>query len=200
MRPRPSISFLAIVLAALGATSPPAAAAKILVKTRTYAVTGDSGAALVKAMDRSGPRHGFMTRAIAQTSYTVDWDLQVTRAKDACRLVRAVPTLHVSYVFPRAVNLPPALAKRWKRFLAGVRGHEKTHGRIASEMVQAASSSASGVVMRPDPSCSRTRREARRRIDAVYARYEARQVAFDKREHADGGKVERLVDALIGKR
>jgi predicted secreted Zn-dependent protease len=189
--------LLAVVVAALGAISPAAAGPQVLVKTRTYAVTGDSGAALVKAMDRSGPRHGFLTRAIAQTSYTVDWDLQVASTRDACRLARAVPTLHVSYVFPRAVNLPPALAKRWKRFLAGVHKHEKTHGRIASEMVQAAARSAAGVAMRPDPSCGRTRREARRRIDAVYAKYEARQVAFDKREHGDGGKVERLVDALI---
>lgn len=200
MRSRLSIPFLAIVLAAFSATSAAAAGARVLVETRTYVVTADSGAALVKAMDRGGPRHGFMTRAIAQTSYTVDWNLQVSRSKDACRLVRAEPTLHVTYIFPQAADLPPALAKRWKRFLAGVHKHEKTHGRIATEMVRAAARSASGITVGQDPSCARTRREARRRIHAVYAGYEDRQVAFDKREHAAGGKVERLVDALIARR
>jgi predicted secreted Zn-dependent protease len=200
MRPPFSISLLAIVLMTSAATSATAAGVKILVKTQTYTVTGDSGAALVKAMDRTGPRHGFMTRAIAQTSYTVDWNLQVARTEDACRLVRAVPILHVNYIFPQAGNLPPALARRWKRFLAGVHKHEKTHGRIATQMVQAAARSASGLAMKQDPSCNRVRREAKRRIHAIYADYEARQVAFDRREHADGGKVERLVDALIAGR
>jgi predicted secreted Zn-dependent protease len=201
MRPRLSTSLLAVALAVSAARCPAFAAdVKVLVRTQTYAVTGNSGVDLVKAMDRAGPRHGFMTRAIAQTSYTVDWDLRVTRVKDACRLVRAAPTLHVNYVFPQAHGLTPALAKRWERFLAGVHKHEKTHGRIATEMVQAAAHSASGVTLRQDLSCNRTKREARRRIDAAYAVYEARQVAFDRREHADGGKVERLVDALISGR
>ncbi|RVC92999.1 DUF922 domain-containing protein, partial [Mesorhizobium sp. M2A.F.Ca.ET.029.05.1.1] len=46
--------------------------------------------------------------------------------------------------------------------------------------------------------CTATHREARRRIDAVYAQYEARQNAFDAREHRDGGRVDRLVNALVG--
>ena len=195
MRSRLSILLLAVVVG-LAAAASASAGPKILVTTKTYPVAGDDGAALVKAMDRTGPRQGFMTRAIAQTSYTVDWDLQVARTKDACRLARAEPTLHVNYIFPRADNLPPALAKRWKRFMAGVRKHEKTHGRIAAEMVRAAARSVSGLTYAQDPACDRTRREAWRRIDAIYAKYEARQVAFDGREHAAGGQVEKLVDTL----
>lgn len=200
MRFRPPPSLLVSVLAFATATSPALAGAKVLVKTRTYAVAGDNGVALVKAMDRSGPRHGFMTRAIAQTSYTVDWNLQVRTTHKTCRLARAVPTLHLTYTFPKASALSPGLSKRWKRFLAGVHRHEKMHGRIATQMVNAAARSISGLTVANDPTCNKARREARRRIDAVYARYEAKQGAFDKREHADGGKVEKLVDALAARR
>jgi predicted secreted Zn-dependent protease len=198
MRIALSTSLTATVI--MAAILPAAAGAKVTVKTEFYDIAGDSGRALVMQMDRTGPRHGFMTRAIAQTSYTVDWNFGVSRTKEACRVTRAEPTLHLTYTFPQAAGLSPVLAKRWKRFLAGVHRHEGTHGRIAKEMVRAAARSVSGLTVATDPSCGKVRREARRRIDAVYADYEARQVAFDTREHRDGGNVEKLVDALIAKR
>jgi predicted secreted Zn-dependent protease len=195
-----STSLIVSVVAATLVSGPAAAGAKVLVRTQTYVVKGDSGAALVRAMDRTGPRHGFMTRAIAQTSYTVDWDIQVRATDGTCRLTRATPTLNLTYIFPQARGLPASLSKRWKTFLAGVHGHERKHGRIAKEMVVAAEKSVSGLAIANDPSCNRVRREARRRIDVVYARYEARQVAFDASEHRDGGRVEKLVNALIARR
>jgi predicted secreted Zn-dependent protease len=195
-----STSLIVPVVAATLVSGPAAAGVKIRTETRTYVVTGNSGAALVDAMDRAGPRHGFMTRAIAQTSYTVDWDIQVRATDRTCRLTQATPTLNLTYIFPQARGLPASLSKRWKTFLAGVRGHERKHGRIATEMVQAAARSVSGLAIANDPSCNRVRREARRRIDAVYASYEARQVAFDASEHRHGGRVEKLVDALIARR
>lgn len=191
-----------IFLAALGLSQVPVALAgtKLIVKTQTYDVTGETGEALLKAMDRNGPKHGFMTRAIAQTRYTVDWELKVARTGNICRLVRADATLNLFYTFPHAARMAPALQRRWKRFFAGTRTHEETHGRIARDMVKAAHRAISGLEVAHDPRCFNTRREARRRIDTVYAEYEARQVAFDKREHRGGGKVEGLVAALVGRR
>jgi predicted secreted Zn-dependent protease len=171
---------------------------KVTVETKTYPVTGGSGAALVTAMDRHGPRQGFMARAIAQTTYTIDWGFQVQRKDRACRLIGTEPALHVTYVFPEARGLPPRLARRWTVFLRGVVRHEREHGRMAVAMVKAGERAVSGLAFSNDPSCNRTRREARRRADAVYARYEDRQAAFDKREHGKGGTVEKLVDALVG--
>jgi predicted secreted Zn-dependent protease len=197
MRLALSTALLATVTAAAAVISPAVAGAKVVIKTQSYDISGDSGRALVTAMDRTGPRHGFMTRAIAQTSYTVDWDLQVRETHGVCKLARAVPTLHLTYIFPEAKSLSPGLARRWKTFLAGVHRHERTHGRIAGNMVEAAALAVSGIALAHDPGCNRTRREARRRIDAVYAKYEASQVAFDKREHRDGGRVEKLVEALM---
>jgi predicted secreted Zn-dependent protease len=64
-------------------------------------------------------------------------------------------------------------------------------------MMRAAERSAVGLKTNDDPSCYKTRREAQRRIGAVSAQYEAKQRAFDVREHRDGGHVEHLVMALI---
>lgn len=188
-----------VAIGALYGTAPAAVAGtKVLVKTRTYDITGTTGLALMQAMDRKGPKHGFMTHAIAQTGYTVDWDLDAGLDNGACRLRRANGTLNLFYTFPRvASTTPPALQKRWTRFFAGVRTHEETHGRIAREMMRTTERSITGLRIAGDPSCYKARREARRRIQVTYAAYEAKQIAFDAREHRDGGHVEHLIAALI---
>lgn len=191
-----------VCLLAIGALfcSAPAASAgtRVVVKTRTYDITGTTGLALMQAMDRKGPKHGFMTHAIAQTGYTVDWDLDAGQDNGVCRLRRANGTLNLFYTFPHvASTTTPALRQRWTRFFAGVRAHEETHGRLAREMMRATERSISGLRIADDQSCYKTRREAQRRIRATYAAYEAKQIAFDAREHRDGGHVEHLVTALI---
>lgn len=189
-------------LVAIGALCAPEALAgtRVVVQTRTYDITGRSGATLVDAMDSKGPKHGFMTRAIAQTAYTVDWDLDAGQVDGFCRLRRVNGTLNLFYTFPRVASpATPALKKRWNRFFAGVRAHEETHGRIAREMMRATERSITGLRIADDPSCYKTRGEARRRIKVAYAEYEARQNAFDQREHSDGGHVEHLIAALMGK-
>lgn len=171
---------------------------KLTVHVRSYDVAGRTGAELVEAMDGLGPRHGHATRAIAETGYTVHWKLDVTRDNGICRLRQANGTIDLTYTFPRRISPSgPALSKRWERFMAGVRQHEHTHGRIAKQMMRA-TDTALARLERPDNwFCTGLRWDARRRIDAIYADYEARQNAFDAREHRDGGHVDRLVHALI---
>ncbi|AZO48285.1 MAG: DUF922 domain-containing protein [Mesorhizobium sp.] len=195
------VSVLAC-LAAIGVLcsfSPIASAGtKLLVKTRTYEISGTTGVALVAAMDRNGPKHGFMTRAIADTAYTVNWDLAISRTDGVCHLRQADGVLDLTYTYPRlAQPASAALERRWKRFFAGVRAHEETHGRIARRMMQATAKSVRRLKLADNWFCTGTRQEARRRINAVYAEYEAKQRAFDAREHRNGGHVEHLVDALI---
>lgn len=198
-----SIAFKTMLAAVIGCflVGPAEAGVKVVTRTQTYPIVGATGQALVKAMDRNGPRRGFMTRAIAQTSYTVDWQFKVEAAGKACRLIAADGTLNLTYTFPRVASpMTASLGARWKRFFAGVRKHEREHGRLARAMVAASSKAAHGIASDADPSCQRTRREAKRRIDAVYRAYEIRQVAFDASEHRDGGPVERLVTALMKER
>ncbi|ESY71440.1 DUF922 domain-containing protein [Mesorhizobium sp. M0051] len=189
---------LVVIGAVCGSASMASAGTRVLIKTRTYDITGNTGLALMKAMDRKGPKHGFMTHAIAQTGYTVDWNLDAGQDNGFCRLRRADGTLNLFYTFPHLASATaPALQKHWSRFFAGVRAHEETHGRIAREMMRAIETSISGLRIADDPSCSKTRREAQRRIKATYAAYEVKQIAFDAREHRDGGHVEHLITALI---
>lgn len=174
------------------------AQAKVSITTKYYDVAGRSGVALIKAMDKKGPRHGFMTRAIAQTSYTVGWEFTWSREGKSCRLAEADGTLDMTYTYPNAgEGIDPGLQKRWKRFMAGVRKHEEQHGRLAREMVAVAERSVKNVKFGQDPRCNRAQAEAKRRIATVYAKYEARQIAFDKREHSEGGNVEHLLYGLM---
>ena len=189
-------------LAAIATLCGPAAVAmadtKLLIKTKTYDIAGATGAALVEAMDRKGPKHGFMTRAIADTSYSVKWDLSMSRTDGVCRLRQVEGVLDLTYTYPRLASpVSPALERRWKRFFAGVRTHEETHGRIAQSMMRATARSIRDLKLADNWFCTGTRHEARRRINAAYAEYEAKQNAFDAREHRAGGHVEHLVDALV---
>jgi len=187
-------------LVAISALSAPQASAgsKIQVETRTYDVTGASGLELIQNINRKGPKRGFMAHAIALTAYSANWDLVMLKGNGSCRVQQANGTMNLVYTFPRVVSpMTPALKKRWNRFMAGTHAHEATHGRLAREMMRAAERSAVGLKTADDPSCYKTRREAQRRIGAVSAQYEAKQRAFDVKEHRDGGHVEHLVMALI---
>ena len=184
----------AMVLPAGGAL----AKAKVLVKTKYYNVSGLSGVALIKSMDKKGPRHGFMTRAIAQTSYTVGWEFTWERQGRNCRLASANGQLDMTYTYPKiGSSVDSGLERRWKSFMAGVRKHEEQHGRMAKDMVRAAERSLKGLKVASDPRCNRAQTEAKRRIGSVYAKYEAQQVDFDKREHSSGGNVEHLLYDLM---
>ncbi len=177
-----------------------AAAAGVEVKSKveTYRISGDSGMALVQAMDRHGPRHGFMTRAIAQTRYSVGWELGFKNTGGKCRLETADVTLSVNYRYPELARAAsPALQAKWRRFLVGVRKHEETHGRLARQMATEARNAVMRVAFADDPGCRRARREVTRVVQTTYAKYEARQQRFDAFEHQPGGNVDRLVSRLI---
>ena len=196
-RMRLAVLAACCVLSGVGAAS---AGTRLTVHVRTYDVAGKTGAELVDAMDGLGPRHGYTTRAIAETGYVVHWDFDVARDKSVCRLRRAEGRIDLTYTFPRRSSAAnPSLRRRWDRFMAGVREHEHTHGRIAMRMMSATQAALAGLERPESLFCGDLRREARRRVDAIYAEYEAKQNAFDAREHRDGGRVERLVDALRGK-
>ena len=168
------------------------------VKIDTYKIAGDNGAALLKAMDRNGPRHGFMTRAIAQTRYTVAWDMTWAVSDGRCLLKAADAKLSINYRYPAlAGKASPKLKARWTRFMVGVRRHEETHGRIARQMTAKAQRAVVGLGFAEDRYCRKTKREAMKVVGAIYADYEARQERFDATEHQPGGPVDRLVSSFV---
>lgn len=171
---------------------------QVSIKKTNYDITGKTGVALLQAMDRRGPKHGLLTRAIAQTGYTVGWEIEWDSRGDVCRVKNAAAQLAITYTFPRVVNdVSPDLKRRWTRFMQGVRKHEERHGTIARQMVDTAERAVSGLSMKNDPGCRKSQAEVKRRVDAIYADYEARQMRYDAREHAAGGNVDKLVIALV---
>jgi predicted secreted Zn-dependent protease len=176
-----------------------AAGVKVSEKTRSYGVAGGTGAALLAAMDRRGPKHGFLTRAIAQTRYSVSWTIEWGETRSACRVKNIDGELDITYTYPSARGLAPGLERRWARFLAGVEKHEKVHGDMARQMASAVEKSVGRLSVADDPGCRKARSEAKRRMTAIYADYEARQIKFDVREHRGGGRVEGLIGALVGR-
>jgi predicted secreted Zn-dependent protease len=175
------------------------ASVKVKTKTTSYRISGKSGDALLDAMDRKGPKHGFLTRAIAQTGYTVSWEIDWRERDGGCVIANAAAVLTITYNYPEVTGaLSPDLERRWQRFMAGVRKHEETHGRLAREMVAAAEKRLTHLSIKNDSGCRKTQAEMKRRIAAVYDKYEARQLAFDDVEHSEGGNVERLVNRLSG--
>ncbi|MBZ9865561.1 DUF922 domain-containing protein [Mesorhizobium sp. CA15] len=194
------ISLAILAAAGMLSCAPAFAGTKLTVHVRSYDVTGRTGAELIEAMDGLGPRHGHATRAIAETGYTVHWNLDVKRDNGICRLRQATGMIDLTYTFPRLTSPSgPVLRERWDRFMAGVRQHEHTHGRIAKQMMRATETALAGLERQDNWFCTGLRWDARHRIDTIYADYEARQNAFDAREHRDGGHVEKLVNALMGK-
>ncbi len=189
------IAFLAACAGFAGQAS---AAVKVTESVQQYRISGKSGEALLKAMDRRGPKHGFLTRAIAQTSYSVAWTIEWAETAKACRVKRVDGELVVLYTLPRPTgDLPPDLKRRWRKFYAGVKKHEKVHGDLARRMARAAEKAIASVTIANDKGCRKSSIEAKRRMSAIYADYEARQNRFDEKEHRDGGRVERLIDALV---
>ncbi|MEJ6781407.1 DUF922 domain-containing protein [Aminobacter sp. Piv2-1] len=194
---RIACALIAVLAGAVTALGPADAGVRQTTSTRGYAVSGNTGAELLRSMDRNGPRHGFLTRAIAQTKYTVTWSFDVGERGGMCRLRRADARLSTTFIYPEASEpLPTAVESRWRTFLAGARRHEETHARLAREMVDAAERAVRGLSLPVDRGCIATRREIKARVDRVIAGYEARQLAFDAREHAEGGRVDRLIEAL----
>ncbi|QPC88664.1 DUF922 domain-containing protein [Mesorhizobium sp. NBSH29] len=184
--------------AALCAFQAPAnAGVKVTIKQASYEISGKSGATLLDAMDRSGPKHGFLTRAIAQTRYTVGWNIVWAQNGKQCRVKKADALLSITYTFPQLKDrLAPDMQRRWTGFIKGVTRHEETHGRIARQMVTAADRVVSATRMAHDPGCRQSQALVKKKVATIYAEYEKRQVLFDKKEHSSHGNVESLVLAL----
>lgn len=194
-----AIAWTWIVTAALciGLAGTASAGVKVSVRKASYHISGKTGAALLQAMDSRGPKHGFLTRAIAQTKYSVGWNITWAEKQGSCRLKKADVLLSVTYTYPVVKDaISQQLRQRWARFMSGVQKHEETHGRIARQMVVAAERSISGLTVANDRGCRKAQAEVRKRVNAIYGQYEKRQIQFDAREHGAGGNVEGLVSLL----
>ena len=148
---------LAMALAVLGlVASPVLAKARITSKTRYYSVSGTTGYELFKSMNRRGPRHAFMQKAMAQTQYKTSPRGKMVWRKGVCRVENGGYDAVITYVFPRpAARLSPAMKQRWATFMKHTTGHERVHGRIAVQMANALDSRIRRFAMEDSRGCRR---------------------------------------------
>jgi len=171
---------------------------QVTLSIRYYPVKGTTGLQLVEEMDRIGPKQGFMSRAIAQTVYSLQYGADYAASGGICRVKKTRVKLDITQIFPKLADKPsPSLARRWARFMAGVRRHENTHVRIARDLANVSERTILRTVTHDDPNCRRMRALLKRTIRGIYADYDAKQNAFDRKEHREGGHIEKLVMALV---
>ena len=134
----PWLTGLAVLALAMGAPASADAKARITTKTKYYTVQGDTGMALFKSMNRNGPRHAFMKKAMAQTQYKTSPRGSMTWKDGVCRVEDGGYDAEITYVYPKPhKRLTGDMARRWKAFMVHTIAHEKMHGRIAAEMAHA---------------------------------------------------------------
>jgi predicted secreted Zn-dependent protease len=191
----------ALLLMLLPLASSAHAGARITEKTEYYDISGKTGVELFLDMNRRGPRHGFLTKAIAQTRYETKPEGKLVHDKGVCRVKGGGVTMKITYIYPKPRGtLDKDLARRWKLFQADNVRHEKTHGRIARELATEVDGFVRGYAVKDGPSCWKALSRFQREIKELYARNKKKQAAFDLKEHRKGGAVERSVLVLVGKR
>lgn len=165
-----------------------------------YQVSGRTGAEIMTQIHRKGPRHGPMSRAIAQTRYGLDYGYRTEQAEGACRVAMPWVHLDIIHVYPQIPSeTGPELRARWETFMQGVRAHEKGHADLAVEMARAAEIALQSFRQPASAGCARLKRDVDRMIRRIFATFERRQALYDRIEHRQDGPVARIIARLTGK-
>ncbi len=191
-------ALAATLLTASGAEA--VAKPKITEKTEYYRISGKTGRDLLRDMNRRGPRHGWLTKAIAQTRYETRTFGDMVGENGKCRVRGGGVSMTITYIYPQPrEKLSREMARRWKFFQADNVRHEKTHGRIAREMAAALETRIKGFETSGDRRCWAAKVRLERETRAIFDAYKKKQAAFDEREHRDGGSVDKSIAVLLGK-
>jgi predicted secreted Zn-dependent protease len=162
-----------------------------------YAISGGSGIELYRSIGEHGPksRNG---RAIALTDYRLTWTRRYVPEGGNCRLTTAVPHLTLITHLPKpSGKLPARTDALWATFIAGITAHERVHGEIIKQTVDAIRSATEGLTVPDDPSCRKIRAEVTKRVAALAAEMRRKNRDFDRVEMGKGGNVQQLILALV---
>lgn len=171
---------------------------KAVEKTETYAISGKSGPELYASIGERGPVIRDDVRTIAHTNFKLTWSRNYVPKGGTCTLVSAVPKLTITYTLPKPKEkLPEAVRRNWDAFYAGVRDHEKVHGRMIEELTRDIEAATVGLSAADDPKCTKIRAELERRLKEIHAGYKKRNSDFDRDEMGAGGNIQRLILKLV---
>ncbi|WP_454701605.1 DUF922 domain-containing Zn-dependent protease [Agrobacterium burrii] len=164
---------------------------------KTYAISGNTGGALYQSIGERGPTAG--VQAIAHTTFKLTWRRDYRPQPDgACVLATARPNLTIIYTWPKApAQLPSAVAASWRTFISGVETHERVHGDHILDMVQKIEAFSIGLRAENDPKCQKVRVVLQQRLGELSNEQRQRGRDFDRDELSPGGRVHKLILALV---
>ncbi|AKH99647.1 putative secreted Zn-dependent protease [Hoeflea sp. IMCC20628] len=197
---RPIVLTATLLATVTGATQP-ALAWEAVEQTKTYPVSGQSGAALYEAIGTNGPVIGDGRRTIAHTTFKLTWRRDYQQRGADCVLASAKPKLIITYTLPKPRgSMPSSVASSWKRFADGLAKHERVHGQYIIDMVHAIETVSTGISAKDDPGCNKVRAELQTHLKRLSDQQRARGREFDLLEMGTGGTVQQLVLGLIEER
>nr|WP_235988487.1 DUF922 domain-containing protein [Pseudorhizobium endolithicum] len=166
-------------------------------QVKTYGIRGTTGIDLYRSIGERGPAAG--VQAIAHTSFKLTWTRDYRPQPDgSCMLAVAKPKLIVTYTLPKApAGLPPVVAEKWQRFIAGVEKHERVHGRQIVDMVRSIKAFSRGLAAADDPECRKVRQKLQARLKEFSDERVRQSREFDEVELTEGGAVHQLILALV---
>lgn len=188
-------ALLAIVLAP-GAAE---ARANIRESVKYYEIAGSTGAELMVQMNRRGPRHGFLKRALAQTQFKPKFDGDIVYRNGKCVASGVDLRMNITYVYPKPVGpMPGDLKRRWAAFQADNVRHEKRHGAIAKDMMAKLDRYLRGFRVADRSNCRVALRQLNRDVERIIDQAVKAQNEFDRIEHRSKGPVEKSIRLLVG--
>lgn len=192
------VLFYSVVACTLSVSSLAHAEWQAVEKTRTYAISGQTGAELYASIGERGPKVGGLVRAIAHTDFKLTWTRKYEPQGGGCTLVTAKPKLIITYTLPKPSKpLDGAMAQSWETFIAGVRRHELVHGDFIKDLVKAIEATSVGLSVDADPNCRKIRTELTRRLGELSVAQRQRSRDFDRVELSSGGNIHQLILNLV---
>jgi Predicted secreted Zn-dependent protease len=196
---RHRVTAFALAAAAAAFAVAPARAVTPIEETKTYRISGSTGAELYRSIGAHGPEIAPGRRTIAHTTFKLTWRRDYRpQANGSCVLATAVPKVIVTYTLPKPEGrLSGPLAASWQRFSDGLVAHEKVHGAQIVEMVKAIEAVSVGLSAPADPKCTKVRAVLQEHLKRLSDARVAEARAFDRVEMGPGGAVERLILDLV---
>ena len=188
---RPLLAALFVIL------SGQAQAWQTIEKVAPYSISGTTGPELYQSIGKRGPKAG-VGRAIAYTNFKLTWSRKYVPKGNDCTLASARPKLIITYAIPEPEKaLSGATARNWDVFIAGVREHERVHGRLIEDMVKRIEAYSVGLTVTGDPDCRKIRDVLTQRLSEISLDQRQQSRDFDRTELGDGGNIHQLVLMLV---
>jgi len=170
-------------------------------KNRYFNVTGKTGKQVYKQIRRRAPPELRRKRWIAATYAKYNYkQVAFGIKKNRCVATKVNIHLKLTYLYPRWKNRnqgSKTLQKKWRSFEKGLVRHEKAHGRIFREMVQAIEREIRNTKSFARNSCQNYIRSIKRKIRVIEKRYSRKQDAFDRKENRSTSTISKLESAFV---